>query len=311
MPYSLETMDHFHTHEQHDHSHHLKKVNTAFVVGIVLNLLFVGIEAFAGWYNHSMALISDAGHNLVDVFSLVLALMAFRMARIKSSPHLTYGFSKTTILASLVNAVFLFIAIGGIGWESVQRLMDPKPIQGEVTIIVAGIGILINSITALLFFRDKEHDLNIKGAYLHLMADALVSLGVVLAGVIIVYTDWYIVDTIMSVIIIVVIFVSSWNLFRYSFRLSIDGVPKGIDMEEVTKQVKQLAGVVDFHHVHVWAISTTLNAITAHVVVEDQMSLPAIHTLKKEIRHTLDHLGISHATLEVETEAEHCSDPDC
>jgi cobalt-zinc-cadmium efflux system protein len=300
-----------HGHAHHSHAQQITKINTAFVVGIILNLLFVVIEFVAGWYNNSMALISDAGHNLVDVFSLVLALMAFRMARVKSSDQMTYGYSKTTILASLVNAVFLFFAIGGIAWESYQRLLEPQQIQGEVTIIVAAIGILVNAITAFLFYRDKDHDLNIKGAYLHLLADALVSLGVVVSGIIIVLSNWFIVDTIMSFIIIVVIFLSTWSLFKDSIILSIDGVPRGINVMEITQKVKALDGVIDFHHVHVWAISTTLNALTAHVVVDCDLKMDEVVVLKDKIKKCINEMDVSHITLEIETEAEHCHDPDC
>lgn len=298
-------------HHHHGHTQHISKINFAFIIGIVLNLIFVVIEFLAGWYNNSMALISDAGHNLVDVFSLVLALMAFRMARLKSTEVMTYGYSKTTILASLVNAVFLFVAIGGIAWESYQRLLEPQVIQGEITIIVASIGIVINAVTAFLFFRDKEHDLNIKGAYLHLMADALVSLGVVIAGILIVFTGWYLIDTIMSFIIIIVIFISTWSLFKDSFKLSIDGVPRGIDVKELAEKVKEMPGVIDFHHIHVWAISTTLNALTAHVVIDSSIQMEEMISLKEKIKHQLQNMDINHITLEMETEDEHCHDPDC
>ena len=304
-------MGHDHSHHHHGHGTNLKKINTAFVIGIILNLLFVVVEFVAGWYNNSMALISDAGHNLVDVFSLVLALLAFRMARIKSTSQMTYGYSKTTILVSLVNAVLLFFAIGGIAWESYQRLLEPQVIQGEVTIVVAGIGILINAITAFLFFRDKGHDLNIKGAYLHLLADALVSLGVVIAGIVILFTGWYIVDTLMSFIIIIVIFLSSWSLFKDSFRLTLDGVPRNIDVEKIRSEIKMMDRVQDIHHVHVWAISTTKNALTAHVVVENDIDLSAIAEVKHDIKHKISDLGIHHITIEIETKAEHCHDPDC
>lgn len=302
---------HHHGHAQHSHAQQITKINTAFVVGIILNLLFVVIEFVAGWYNNSMALISDAGHNLVDVFSLVLALMAFRMARVKSNDLMTYGYSKTTILASLVNAVFLFVAIGGIAWESYQRLLEPQQIQGEITIVVAAIGIVINALTAFLFYRDKDHDLNIKGAYLHLMADALVSLGVVVSGIIIVLTNWFIVDTIMSFIIIVVIFLSTWSLFKDSIILSMDGVPRGIDVKEIVRKVKTLEGIIDFHHVHVWAISTTLNALTAHVVVDCELKMDEVVALKEKIKKCIGEMDVNHITLEMETEAEHCNDPNC
>jgi cobalt-zinc-cadmium efflux system protein len=184
-------------------------------------------------------------------------------------------------------------------------------IQGEITIVVAAIGIVINAVTAFLFFRDKEHDLNIKGAYLHLMADALVSLGVVIAGILIVFTGWYLIDTIMSFIIIIVIFISTWSLFKDSFKLSIDGVPRGIDVKELTGKVKEMPGVIDFHHIHVWAISTTLNALTAHVVIDSSIQMEEIIKLKEKIKHQLQEMDINHITLEMETEDEHCHDPDC
>jgi len=301
-----------HAHHHHDHhNHELTHLNSAFIIGIILNLIFVLIEFFAGIYSHSMALISDAGHNLVDVFALVLALVAYRMSKVKSTSQMTYGYSKTTILASLVNAVFLFIAIGGIGWESYQRLLSPQIIQGDITIIVASIGILINAVTAFMFFRDKEKDLNVKGAYLHLMADALVSLGVVIAGIVIVFTGWYIIDTIMSFLIIIVIFFSTWSLFKDSFVLSIDGVPNGIDIKEISKEIKGIEGVMDFHHIHVWAISTTINALTAHLVVDCSLSHTRVASLKSIIKKSIKERGIKHITLEIETDQEQCNDFSC
>jgi len=304
-------MGHNHEHHHHKHAPDISKINSAFIIGIVLNLIFVVVEFTAGWYNNSMALISDAGHNLVDVFSLVLALVAFRMAKVKSSETLTYGYNKTTILASLVNAILLFFVIGGIAWESFQRLLDPVEIEGSVTIIVASIGILINAVTAFLFFRDKDHDLNIKGAYLHLMADALVSLGVVIAGIVILFTDWFIIDTIMSFVIIIVIFLSSWSLFKDSFNLTIDGVPRNLDVKKIYDKVKKIPGVVDLHHLHVWAISTSINALTCHLVVEENKNQKEIAQIRHDAKHLISDMGIGHITLEVETESEDCHSPDC
>ncbi len=302
-------MSAIHTHH-HDHPHNgkLSQINTAFIAGIVLNLVFVVIEFGAGWYSQSMALISDAGHNLTDVFSLILAMMAFRMAKVKTSQSMTYGLGKTTILASLINAVILFVVIGGIAWESVDRFLHPKPVDGTTTVIVAGIGILINAFTAWMFFRDKDHDLNIKGAYLHLMADALVSVGVVISGIVILTTNWYLVDTLMSFVIILVIFFSTWSLFRDSLVLTMDGVPKELDTDTISKKIMEVEGVKNLHHVHIWALSTTVNALTAHVVVGQNTSLNSIDLIKGEIKHLLHHHGLEHVTLEFESDTDTCKD---
>lgn len=297
-------------HHDHHHQHHekLSTINSAFVVGIILNLIFVVIEFGAGWFSQSMALMSDAGHNLTDVFSLLLAMLAFRMAKVKSSQVMTYGMGKTTILASLVNALILFVVIGGIAWESVHRLLHPQSVDGTTTIIVAGIGIVINAFTAWLFFRNKDHDLNIKGAYLHLMADALVSFGVVVSGIVILATNWYLIDTIMSFVIIGVIFFSTWSLFKDSLVLTIDGVPKDVDTKVVTKKILEIPGVQNLHHLHIWALSTTVNALTAHVVVEENTSLGSIDRIKTDVKHMLHHHGIDHVTLEFESDSDVCKD---
>jgi len=302
---------HSHHHDHHHHNGKLSTINTAFLAGIILNLAFVIIEFGAGWYSQSMALISDAGHNLTDVFSLILAMLAFRMAKVRSNEVMTYGLGKTTILASLINAVILFVVIGGIAWESVDRLMHPKPIDGTTTVIVAGIGIIINAFTAWLFFRNKDHDLNIKGAYLHLMADALVSVGVVVSGIVILATNWYLIDTIMSFVIIIVIFFSTWSLFKDSLVLTIDGVPKALDTKTISEKILQIPGVQNLHHVHIWAISTTVNALTAHVVVEKNATMDSIDKIKDEVKHQLKHLGVDHATLEFESDSGACSDDCC
>ena len=229
---------HAHTHEHgHAHGHALpapEQVNKAFIIGIALNLIFVLVEAAAGFWYDSLALLSDAGHNLSDVISLVLALLAFRMAKVKPNSRYTYGYKKSTVLVSLLNAIILLVAVGIILAESIEKLRNPQPIAGGVIVWVAGVGILINAFTAFLFLKDKERDLNIKGAYLHLMADALVSVGVVISGVIISYTHWYIIDPIIGIAIAIVILVSTWNLLRDSLRLSLDGVPAGISADTQT-----------------------------------------------------------------------------
>jgi cobalt-zinc-cadmium efflux system protein len=296
--------------EQHNHQHTPKvaNLNRAFIIGIAINAVYVVIELSAGFYFNSLSLISDAGHNLCDVADLALALLAFRLAKLKANDKFTYGYRKSTILVSLINSVVLFIAIGGIIWESINRLQHPVEISGQPVAIVAGIGILINAISAMLFFRDKESDLNVKGAYLHLMADAAVSLGVVGSGVLISLFHVYWLDMAMSLIIVLVIFYSTWNLFKDSLSLTLDGVPKGIDLNKVVSEIKEVEGVIDVHHLHVWAISTSQNAMTAHIIVHQNTELEQLNQIKKNIKHELEHVNIQHATLEFETESENCTD---
>jgi cobalt-zinc-cadmium efflux system protein len=301
---------------QHDHSHHnhpvqLSHINKAFVIGITLNLLFVAVEAITGFITNSLALLSDAGHNLSDVVSLALSLLAFKLAKIKPTSFYTYGYKKSTILVTLVNAVILLIAIGGIGYEAVHRLLEPEPLKGSTVAIVATIGIVINAVTAYLFFKDQEKDLNIKGAYLHMVADALVSLAVVAGGVIIAFTNWYWVDSVMSLLVAVVILRGTWGLLWDSLRLSLDGVPKDIKLEEVKKTALAVSGIVDIHHIHVWPISTTENAMTAHLVVQDELPGKKETSIRKKLLHDLEHLNIRHVTLEVERGTSNCVSSSC
>jgi cobalt-zinc-cadmium efflux system protein len=297
-----------------DHHHHApqaSQLNRAFTIGIVLNLLFVVIEAIAGIYSHSLALLTDAGHNLSDVATLALALLAFRLAKVKSSTTYTYGFQKTTILVALANAVILLVAIGSIGWEAARRLLHPQPLPGNIIAIVAAVGIVINTITALLFFRDKDKDLNVRGAYLHLAADAAVSVGVVASGIIIIYTSWYWLDSIISFVIMIVIFIGTWKLLKDTVRLSLDGVPHNVNVEEIRKAAKDIPGVQDIHHIHIWAMSTTNNALTAHIVVAENNTLADTEKIKLEFKHFLQHQNIQHVTLEIELMNKGCSDEHC
>ena len=295
---------------EHNHNHSLKvsNLNRAFIIGIAINALYVVIELSAGLYYDSLSLFSDAGHNLSDVAALALALLAFRLVKVEANDKFTYGYRKSTILVSLINSVVLFIAIGGILFETISRMHHPVIIQGGPVAIVAGIGIVINAISAMLFFRDKESDLNIKGAYLHLMADAAVSLGVVVSGILILFFHLYWLDTVMSMIIVLVILYSTWNLFKDSLALTLDGVPKGVDMNKVVSEIKEVEGVLDVHHLHVWAISTTQNAMTAHIIIHSDVGMEQLDLLKKNIKHELEHVNIHHATLEFETEDENCTD---
>ena len=293
---------------EHNHQHTpvITNLNRAFIIGITINLLYVVIEFVAGLYLDSLALITDAGHNLTDVASLAMAMLAFRLAKVKSNEKFTYGYRKSTILVSLINSVVLFVAIGGILWESIGRLHNPVVVQGAPIAMVAGIGILINAISAVLFFKEKESDLNIKGAYLHLMADAAVSLGVVVSGLLILFFQLYWLDLVVSFAIVAVIFHSTWNLFKDSLTLTLDGVPRGIKFDEVVAEIKQVEGVIDVHHLHVWAISSSQNAMTAHIIVACDTNMETQNRIKNKIKQELEHVNIQHATLEFETENDNC-----
>ena len=295
-------MSHEHSH-QHSHAINAESLNKAFIIGIVLNLAFVVIEFAAGFWFDSLALLSDAGHNLSDVVSLVLALLAFRLAKVKANERYTYGYKKSTILVSLLNAVILLVAVGAIVIESIHKLSNPAVVPGGAIAWVAGVGVLINAFTAFLFMKDKEKDLNVKGAYLHMAADALVSVGVLVAGIVISRTGWYIIDPIIGLIVAVVILISTWNLLHDSLRLTLDGVPTSIDSQKVVKAIRALPGVDDVHHIHIWAISTTENALTAHIVLKQAEDMQEVKHL---IRHRLEDFGIGHATLEFEVPGEHC-----
>lgn len=295
-----------HEHDHHHHHHHHQapdQLNRAFLWGIGLNIAFVVAEATAGFIYDSLGLLSDAGHNLSDVVSLILALIAFRLALIKPSDTYTYGYKKSTILVSLLNAVILLVAVGFILAECIEKLRHPQPIEGGVIAWVAGIGIVINGITAWLFFKDRSHDLNVKGAFLHMAADTLVSVGVLLSGVIISYTGWYIIDPVIGLVIAIIILYSTWDLLHDSLRLSLDGIPANIDRKEIESLLLADPRVVEVHHLHIWAISTTQNALTAHIVVD---SFDDAESLKHDLRHRLQEMDIQHATFELERPGEHC-----
>lgn len=289
-------------HEHHTHPHHSTSdaINSKFVIGICLNLLFLITEVVTGLIYNSMALLTDAGHNASDVASLLLSLIAFRLARRKSTSQFTYGFKKTTVLAALANAVVLLIAIGILGFESISRLFKPQPVQGGIIAWIAGAGILINSISAYLFYTHKEKDLNAKAAYLHLLGDALVSLGVVVAGIVMSYTGWYWLDPAVGLVIMVVILISTWSLLRDSFKMTIDAVPSGLELEKVKEIILQVKYVQKVGHVHVWPLSTTENALTAHVVVDEKLNFDEKLKVIENIKHELLHHHIHHSTIELE-----------
>jgi len=302
---------HGHSHHHHDHSVTLTSVNTAFIIGISLNFIFVIIEVIAGLVIHSLSLLSDAGHNLADVAALALSLLAFKLLKVKSNKQYTYGYRKTSILVALFNAMVLLVSIGAIMYEAIHRFLDPEPVKGTTIAIVAGIGIIINASTALLFFREKDKDMNIKSAYLHLMSDAIVSLGLVIGGIIIFFTGWFWVDSVLSVIIAIVILLSTWRLLKDSLRLSLDGVPADIKLDEIKATAMKVKGVIDFHHIHIWAISTTENALTAHLVLPLSTGIEDERKIKQDLKHELLHKNIQHITLETERENEQCEATAC
>lgn len=303
---------HDHDHSHAGHHHHQVTVadaaSKAFIAGIVLNSVFVAVQAVAGLMSHSMALLSDAGHNLSDVASLVLSLIAFRLAKVKPTNSFTYGYKKTTILAALTNAVILFITIGVLGYESINRIFHPQPIEGGLVAIVAGVGIVINFGSAMFFFKNKEHDLNTKGAYLHLLTDALVSLGVVIAGLVIRYTNWYWLDGAVSVLILVVILISTWSLLTNSLRMSLDAVPANVEVANIEQVILKVKGVESMHHMHIWSMSTTENALTAHLLLEDKLSFDEKMKVVHKVKHELLHNNIQHATIELESAILPCED---
>ncbi|MFE8069950.1 cation diffusion facilitator family transporter [Marinobacteraceae bacterium S3BR75-40.1] len=293
-----------HHHHHHDHSHQ-PSLNKAFAIGVGLNLVYVGIETGYGLWANSMALLADAGHNFSDVLSLVLAWAAALMAQKSATFRHTYGFRRGTVLAALASSLLLLGAIGIIAWEAVHRMFSPAPIPGTVVMVVAAIGVIINTATALLFVKDQHNDLNVRGAFLHMAADAAVSLGVVLAGVGIYYTGWYWLDPAMSLVIVAVIFWGTWSLFRESLNLSLDAVPSHVDISAVNEYLQSVDGVTDVHDLHIWALSTQDVALTAHLVVDPE------HTFEKQwlaqINQTLaEQYGIGHATLQVETPEHEC-----
>ena len=296
--------------EHHHHHHHIapaQSLNGIFILSIILNGLFVLIEAGVGLWQDSLSLLSDAGHNLSDVFSLVLVLIAFRLAKVQRNERFTYGYRKSTILISLLNAVILLVAVGAIVIESIHKFSEPTEVNGIAVSWTAGVGILINGATALLLMRSQKNDLNVRGAFLHMAADTLVSVGVVISGIVIKHTGWFIIDPILSIVIAIVILVSTWELLRDSMRLALDGVPEGIEMEEVVQAMQGIAHVTDVHHLHVWAISTTENALTAHVVIDDEHKASEV---RKAIKEALQAQGITHATIEIEN-GNDCCDKDC
>jgi len=287
------------------HSHnHAANYGRAFSIGIALNVMFVLVEAFYGWQADSLALLSDAGHNLSDVLGLLMAWGGFYLARLRPNRKHTYGWGRATILAALFNALILLIAIGGIVWEAIFRFSHPVPIQGNTVMLVAGIGVFINGITAWMFMSGNKDDLNLRGAFLHMAADALVSLGVVIAGALFILTGWAWLDPAISLVIAVVILLSTWGLLRQSLHLTLDGVPASIELDAVKSYLSALPDVSEVHDLHVWAMSTSETALTVHLVMCDgHPGDDFLNLVAEELHHDF---AIEHATIQIETSARQC-----
>ena len=290
---------HSHSHgHDHGHAHVPRDFGRAFAIGIALNLAFVVAETVFGFIANSMALLADAGHNLSDVLGLVVAWAGAVMARRAASPRFTYGFKKAPILAALANSLFLLIAVGAIGAEAIRRLFHPSVTEGGTVIIVAAIGIAINGATALLFAGGREHDINVRGAYLHMTADAAVSAAVVFAGAVILWTGQQWVDPVMSLAVAVVILWGSIGLLKESVWMSLAGVQAGINVDQVDMVLAAVAGVETVHDLHVWPLSTTETALTAHLVAPDIDSTDELLERARTMLH--DRFGIEHCTLQIE-----------
>jgi cobalt-zinc-cadmium efflux system protein len=292
---------HHHGHHQghgHGHAHHPSDYGGAFALGIVLNLAFVAVEAAYGWWANSMALLADAGHNLSDVLALATAWGAAILSKRPPSRRFSYGLRASSILAALANAIVLLIAVCFIIYHAVFRLIIPDVVQGDTVMIVAGIGIVVNGATAMLFARGRSTDLNVRGAYLHMVADALVSAGVVVAGFVIAVTGWLWVDPVTSLIVAGLIFLATADLLRESATMALAGVPRGIDPDEVEAHLTALPGVERIHDLHIWPMSTTEFALTAHLVMPGGFPGDAFLT---ECAHGIEHrFGIGHSTFQVE-----------
>ncbi len=285
----------------HHHRHTQANFNRAFGLGIALNTGFVAIESFYGWQINSLALLADAGHNLSDVAGLVLAWAGSWAVNLQPNARHTYGFKRATILAAFANALLLLLAMGGLTWEAIGRLSAPQAAlqaQGLTIMAVAGVGIVINAATALLFMRGNADDLNIRAAFWHMAADALVSAGVVVAGALTLWLGWVWLDPIVSLMIAAVILWSTWSLFTQSLHLLFDGVPASVDMDGVRGLLLGLPGVTDVHDLHVWAMSTSHIALTAHLVIDTPDTGTLLHAAEEALHA---HFEIRHVTLQLET----------
>ena len=306
-------MEHHHDHSHHHHHHvsDLKRINQAFYVGIGANALYTLIEFVVGIRINSLALISDASHNLSDVATLIISLLGMKLAQKGATSLYTYGYKKASILASFVNAVILCLIVIKIGIESIERFSNPPQMLGSMIMITALIGVFINGVSAFLFYKGQKDDINIKGAFLHLLVDALVSFGVIVSGIIISFTGWNIIDPIISFVIAFVILFSTWSLLKESVKLILDGVPQQISNENIQQILENHPNIASVHHIHIWALSSSENALTAHLVLKEGVSLETFMEIKKELKHELFHQGIQHATLGIDCLSVTCDDTSC
>ncbi len=284
----------------HNHNHHQTdgNYNNKFKLGIILNISFVLIEFIFGILYNSLALIADAGHNLSDVIGLAVAWGASILVTKKPTKNFTYGYKKSSIIGAQINSFILLVAIGVIIWEAINRFTSPPEVEGTVMIFVAGIGVVINGITTYLFLSGKDTDLNIKGAYLHMMADTLVSVGVVISGIIIIYTNAFWIDPTISILIAVVILWSTWSLLKDSTKLSLDAVPDSINIKNINEYFENLEEITNFHHLHIWALSTTETALTVHLTKKEEVSNDSLlQMVNSELRSKFN---IPHATIQIE-----------
>lgn len=294
----------------HAHSHSYDRApstyNRAFAVGVALNLAYVIIQVVFGIIAHSLALLADAGHNFGDVAGLLLAWGAIYLGKMRPTPRSTYGLGRSSILAALANAILLLVAVGGITWEAIRRFNNPGEVGAQIVIIVAAVGMVLNGITALLFFGGHKHDLNIKGAFLHMAADAAISAGVVVAGAIILFTGWHWIDPLTSLLINAIIVWSTWSLLRQSLSMALDLVPENVDATAVRRFLETQNGVTAVHDLHIWPLSTTRTALTVHLEMPNG---PAggdlfLHDLCEQLHLQF---GIEHSTVQIEQNAETCS----
>lgn len=287
------------TDHHHGHSHTPNNFNRAFAIGIALNALFVAIEAFYGWQVNSLALLADAGHNLSDVLGLVLAWGGVLAGKFRPDMRHTYGWKRGTILAAFANALLLLVAMGSLVWEAIGRLGTNEPVHSVTIMAVAGVGIVINTATALLFMHGSKSDLNIRGAFLHMAGDALVSLGVVIAGALALWFGWNWLDPVASLLIAAVILVGTWGLFRESLHLLFDGVPARVSVVDVRAYLESLPGVDNVHDLHIWAIGTSQIAMTVHLVMQEGTSGDEFLDMVADYLH--DHFDIEHSTIQIES----------
>jgi cobalt-zinc-cadmium efflux system protein len=289
----------------HVHSHDSKDFGSAFAIGVALNIGYVVVQIIFGIIAHSLALLADAGHNFGDVLGLLLAWGAIYLGKMRPSGRRTYGLGRSSILAALANAILLLVAVGAITWEAIRRFANPAEVGGQTVIIVAAIGIVINGVTAKLFFSGRKHDLNIKGAFLHMAADAAVSAGVVVAGMIILFTGWHWIDPVTSLVINAVIVWGTWGLLRESISMALDLAPEKVDVATVRGFLESRNGVTAVHDLHIWPLSTTRTALTVHLEMpRGSQGDQFLHELCEKLH---DDFGIEHSTIQIEHDANACS----